>query len=623
MRARSGKRISSDTPGAQQRVDPRTGKREIEVALAYKEPPPTVLRKKPTTSYPLPWKNKGKLQKTSDNMYAKAGLGALVGEKGVGPKVGPEPAPHYRPGEGPRKYQYAKEEPPQDEIGILAKPSMTGHGGAGQMTTLARYAAPFIRTMEGNQNSTSIEGPGSNPPPPNGARHIVPFERRTNENLLTNQVQPRLQHIGPTEEERRAREAPRDILGMPVPQYDKSRIQADIDARRKAVEEEQQRSDYDHFGRVMKRTVLVDQYNKSRPPAGYHDPQGDTDIFGRPVNAYVRQQQERSLLSKPSGGVGRRTSTAPPPFMDKEPLRLFGNDTLSQQQQLQRRAVYPEDQIPTYIGPTPVNDGADYQQWGVDPYDVEGDVEGGQQYHPQRQQAMRAVGPVQRFRQTPLFQNMMVAAGGWGVCRLRHLIQKQIANNRNTALAAGCTSEAALSRAHIRGALVQFGVDVSDAELNELMALAPPADELRVAAQRRTAAAPNPRPSVVDGTRLLAILRRGEEPPAAIVDVLKQAYAQMQRNFDLRRNESLTFGEIQNATNFTGHSSFDALAPGSARKVTMGFVAAWAGVAASERVPVERFIEFWADVRMSFPRDADFIKMIKVMHGLARSSGRA
>lgn len=635
MQRSSGKRITGiRAPSAQQAVDPKTGKREIEAALSYQEAPPAVVRKKPTTSYPLPWKNKSKYQKTSDELYTQAGLGTLLRpEAQVAPPIGPGAPPNYASGEGPRRYQYAKEEPQEDQLDILGQHHQPGNGGAGHICAVSLHPAPFMRTLEHQQESTSLEGPGSNPPPRNGLRHRVPIAQRTTEDLLSNENRPPLRSYGPSGAERQRFEQPTDILGAPITRHNEARIRSDVESRRKAVEEQQLRSNNDHFSKVMKRSVLVDAYARTRASASsnYQDPTQETDIFGQPVNPYIRQQQSRSLSSKPSGGVNHNTqSQAPPrrpmPITDDEPLELFGNRAQnSMMYQTERRGYarqYPED-LPTYVGPTPVYDGNDGDSYDTYPYDL-GNSESDLAYaasQPKRQIPL-AVGPVQRFRQTPLFRNMVVAANGWGVCRLRFLIKKQLDNNRNTALASGCASNANLSRAHLRGALVQFGVEVTDVELNELMALAPPAEDASgLAAHRRTAAIPNPRPTVVDANRLLSILRRGEEPPVAVVDVLRQAYVQMQRNSNLRPGEPLTYGEIQNGTNFTGHSTFDALAPGSARKVTAGFLAAWAGVAATERVPLERFVDLWADVRMSYPKDAEFIKMIKAMYGLERSSG--
>lgn len=552
---------------------------------------------------------------------------------------------------------------------------------------------PFGSAITPHPMGTSLQGIGNNIPQtlqerragsafmaqqqaplPQGYDPILgvrrPYVNYDNTQLSNHHVNTLQKKASVAEAAERARvyEETTDIFGRPKQQYSPehlTRIQREREDLERVSQEDKFRSEYDHFNKVMKRTVLVDNNAKTIAERNlqskrFTDPNVKLDIFGNVIPP-ERLIQQQASLRKPHSGES------------KESLKVVGgSEPLVSYHQQQRNltlganpagsSTYYNSQS-TSIPAQPPAHAYHYSGSGAAagqfPYfiqnpsaesyappnllsnkmgdhdDGRGDVFRGTAANVERQKQDKMV---ERFFKSVLARKLIAAAGGWGVCHLRHILTEFDRDG-----------DGILNRPEFKHAMIKFGVDLSVDELSTLMRLAVPAYsnenagaagagggdwlnlDSRFAPPNHTvrppsiSTIPDPMPHAVSSEKLLHVLRRGRAMPSDVEEVVRQCYQVIARKKNgvktssLQSSAQVTFADVSAATNLTMHSSYENCIAGSLRKVSVAFSNAW-GPRVRNETPIdeERFVEFWADSRLSEPNDGDFIKMLRAMYGANR-----
>ena len=191
----------------------------------------------------------------------------------------------------------------------------------------------------------------------------------------------------------------------------------------------------------------------------------------------------------------------------------------------------------------------------------------------------------ERFYMSSTYSTILTACNGWGIRRLRFLV-----NNADT------DNDGMVSRTELRNAMMKFGAPLEENELVKLIDLAP--GPVKTSGGMQLCLIPT----------LMNILRRGGsvKRKQLINAAYKRALELTQKN-----DGHMTLDDLESIMDFSQHVTFKAHVRGSMREVIQSFTATWGQqIQRTTVIQSDMFMAFFEDMGVSCTKDSDFSKMM-------------
>jgi hypothetical protein len=213
------------------------------------------------------------------------------------------------------------------------------------------------------------------------------------------------------------------------------------------------------------------------------------------------------------------------------------------------------------------------------------------------------------FYASPTYGLLLAACKGWGIRRLRFALN-----------AMDSDSDGILSKWELRNAVLKFGAELTDRDIDKLVELAPivlpgKASAATVSPTPGSSASPPAATPSLLIPKLMMILKRGQanaKRRQTIAHCWKQALGLTKKS-----SGHMTLDDLESVVDLSAHKTFQPHVKGSMRQVAQAFTATWGGTIQSTTIiEEEMFYAFFEDMGVSYNKDSDFVTMMKGMFRL-------